>query len=80
MHDIEKSTKEQFAIRIAEISSTNNLDIIESITSFCADNLLEIEDVLHLLDKSMKDKIKVAALEKRCLKGVKQPKALDTYE
>lgn len=77
MHDIDKSTKEQFALKIAEISSKNNLDIIESITSFCEDNMLEVDDVLHLLDKSMKDKIRMVAIEKRYVLGVKPTGKLD---
>ena len=72
MHDIEKSTKEQFALKIAEIGTKNNLDIIESISSFCEDNLIEIEDIIHLLDRSMREKIKMVAIEKRYVLGIKK--------
>lgn len=77
MHDIETSTKEQFALKIAEISNNNQLDIIESIISFCEDNLLDVDDVIPLLDKSMRDKIKVVAIDKRYVLGVKKVGVLE---
>lgn len=77
MHDIDRSTKEQFAVKIIERCSKNNIDVIESIALFCEDNQLEIEDILHLLDKSMKDKIKMIAIEKRYVLGIKPTHNLD---
>ena len=71
-NDVEKSSKEQFAVRIAEISEENNTDIIESIVLFCNEAVLDVDDIVHLLDTSMRKRIALVAIEKRQVLGVKR--------
>ena len=76
MQQIEVSNKEYFASNIRTIARNNNLDLVEAITSFCEDNEYQMEDIIPLLDKNLREEIKVDAIAGRYIRGFKIPKTL----
>jgi hypothetical protein len=47
----------QFSLQIEEISSKNNLTILESIVSYCEDNMIDPSDITGLINQTLKDKL-----------------------
>lgn len=76
MNEIEVSSKEQFAATVRKIARTNKLNLIDAITSYCEDREIQMEDVLPLLDRNLKEEIRVAAIENRYVRGFKKPATL----
>ena len=76
VNEIEVNSKEQFAATMRQIARKNDLNLIDAITSYCEDNEIQMEDVLPLLDRNLKEEIRVAAIEGRYIRGVKQPSTL----
>lgn len=69
MHDID--SKEQFAMELASISRINNINIIDAITEYCERHTLDIDDIIQLLDKNLKEQIRVTAIKERYVTGMK---------
>jgi len=65
IEDFEMVNSEDFSMNLIENSINSNLDIIETIVSFCEENELSMEDVIPLLDKNIIDRIKVCGVENR---------------
>lgn len=76
MNEIVASSKEQFAANIRSIARKNKLNVIDAITSYCEDNEIQMEDVLPLLDRNLKEEIRVTAIEDRYVRGFKKPVTL----
>lgn len=76
MNEIVASSKEQFAANIRSIARKNKLNVIDAITSYCEDNEIQMEDVLPLLDRNLKEEIRVTAIEDRYVRGFKKPATL----
>ncbi len=76
MNEIEVSSKEQFAAHIRKLARNNGLDLIEAITSYCDDKQMEMEDVIPLLDKNLREEIRVAAIQGRYVRGFQKPATL----
>lgn len=73
---IEINSKELFASKIRTIARENNLDLVEAITSYCEDHALQMEDVLPLIDRSLKEEIRVAAINGNYVLGEKKHNVL----
>jgi hypothetical protein len=71
MDKVEPKNNEKFAKIILEFARVNNLNLVEALVSYCEDNEMEMEDVIKLLDKSMKKRIEVEAIENRYVVGQK---------
>jgi len=71
MKAIEVTNKEKFAATIRTIARENDLNLIESISSYCEDNEIDMEDVIPLLDKNMKAELRVCAVQHRMVPGEK---------
>lgn len=65
IEDFEMVNSEDFSMNLIENSINSDLDIIETIVSFCEENELSMEDVIPLLDKNIIDRIKVCGVENR---------------
>lgn len=61
-------TEESFFKTIANIVVENNFDYIEAIVFFCEENDLDIEEIIPLINRTMKEKIKVSAEDKGLVK------------
>lgn len=72
MNEVVASSKEQFASTIRAIARKNKLNIIDAITSYCEDREIQMEDVLPLLDRNLKEEIRSAAIEHRYVLGFKK--------
>lgn len=72
VNEIEVSSKEQFAATVRQIARKNGLNLIDAITSYCEDNEIQMEDVLPLLDRNLKEEIRVAAIDGRYVRGFKK--------
>ena len=71
MKEIEVTNKEKFASQIRAIARYNNLNLIDAITSFCEDEEIMIEDVIPLLDRNLKEEIRVTAVGLNYVRGEK---------
>ena len=69
--EIEVTNKEKFASQIRAIARYNNLNLIDAITSFCEDEEIMIEDVIPLLDRNLKEEIRVTAVGLNYVRGEK---------
>lgn len=69
--EIEVTSKERFAAQIRHIARTNRLNLIDSITSYCEDEEIMMEDVIPLLDRNLKEEIRVTAIENNYIRGEK---------
>ncbi len=76
MNEVEVNNKEQFAATVRKIARRNNLNLIDAITSYCEDNDVQMEDVIPLLDRNLKEEIRVTAVEHRYVTGIKAPAKL----
>ena len=65
-------TFESFAHIIDNISRTLNLNTLESVCHFVYINEIDMEDILPLINKSMKDKIRMAAVDDGLMKKESQ--------
>ena len=61
-------TPASFSKRIERLALDNNLTHIESCLYWCDENGLEPEDVSHLINASLRDKIRYEAEQKNFLK------------
>lgn len=71
MDEVKLSNKELFANEIHYLCRHEGLNVIEAISEFCEKRNLDMEEVLPLLDKGMKEDIRVAAIENRYVRGFK---------
>jgi len=69
--EIEVTNKEKFAAEIRYIARVNDLNLVEAITSYCEDNEIMMEDAIPLLDRNMREELKVCAIQNRMVRGVK---------
>lgn len=76
MNEIEVSSKEQFAAHIRSVARKNGLDLIEAIASYCEDKRVDMEDVIPLLDKNLREEIRVDAIDGRYVRGFSKPAKL----
>lgn len=76
MNEVQINNKEQFSAKIHKIARENGLNIIDAITSYCEDNDFLMEDIIPLLDRNMKEEIRVSAIENRYVRGFKKPATL----
>lgn len=71
MKEIEVTNKEKFAAEIRLIARRNGLNLIESITSYCEDNDIMMDDAIPLLDRNMKEELRACAIQNRMVRGIK---------
>lgn len=71
MDKVEPKNNEKFAKIILEFARVNKLNLVEALVCYSEDNEMEMEDVIKLLDKSMKKRIEVEAIENRYVVGKK---------
>ena len=76
MNEVEVNSKEQFAASLRKVARKNNLNIIDALTSYCEDRDIQMEDVLPLIDRNLKEEIRVTAIENRYVRGFKKPVTL----
>ena len=57
------SNPRQFSLHIEQIVKEKRISHMDAVLEYCKDNFLEPEDVKKLINKSLKDKIKVNATE-----------------
>ena len=48
-----------------------NLNIVDAITEFCNRNNVDMEEILPLMDKGMKEDVRVTAIKNRYVRGMK---------
>ena len=70
------NSKERFAAVIRELAEKDDLDLIEALVEWCEMNEMQVDDVLHLLDKSFTEDIKNVAIANRYVIGFAKPKTL----
>lgn len=54
-------TEEKFMTRINELVKGKGLDHMEAVIEFCDENKIDVEEVLPLIGRTLKEKIKVDA-------------------
>lgn len=59
MHDF--LTEEKFMTRIGELVKEKGLDHMEAVIEFCDENKVDVEEVLPLIGRTLKEKIRVDA-------------------
>lgn len=69
--EFEATSKEQFASEIRLLARRNGLNLIEAISSYCEDNDVDMEDVIPMLDRNMKEEIRCDAIQHRYVRGQK---------
>jgi hypothetical protein len=60
--------QESFFRIINEIVMERDVDFIEAIIEYCAANNIDVEDVVPLIDRTMKEKIKLNAMDQGLMK------------
>ena len=63
---------ERFTQEINNISRQNGLSVLDSIVLFCEEYDMDIYDVAPLLGSTIKEKIKIEAVDRRLWKVTKQ--------
>lgn len=63
---------ERFTQEINSISRQNGLSILQSISLFCEEYEMDEVDIVPLLGNTIKEKIRIEAVERRLLKGISQ--------
>lgn len=71
MNEVEITSKEKFANEIHAMCREEGIDAFEAVTEFCARNEVDMEDVIPLLDRGLREDIKVAAIRGRYVRGFK---------
>ena len=71
MQEIQVSSKEKFACMILDMARDEGLDVIEAIVAYCERNEINIEDAISMLDRNMKEQIRVDAIRGRYVRGQK---------
>jgi hypothetical protein len=46
-----------FSLHIEKIAADNRLSYMDAVLKYCQDNYLEPDDIKHLINKTLKDKI-----------------------
>lgn len=69
-------SKERFASIIKDIATTNDLNMIEAVTSYCEENDIDMSEVIPLMDRNLKEQIKLDAIKHRYVLGIKCQKEL----
>lgn len=46
-----------FSLHIEKLAVDNKLSYMDAVLKYCADNYLEPDDIKHLINKTLKDKI-----------------------
>lgn len=59
MHDF--LTEEKFMTRIQTLVKEKGLDHMEAVIQFCDENRVDVEDVIPLIGRTLKEKIRVDA-------------------
>lgn len=59
MHDF--LTEEKFMTRISELVKQKGLDHMEAVIQFCDENKIDVEDIIPLIGRTLKEKIRVDA-------------------
>lgn len=59
---------EKFTQEINNMCRINGFGVLDSITLFCEQYSMDIHDIIPLLGSTMKEKIRIEAIEKRMLK------------
>jgi hypothetical protein len=71
MDEMKLSSKEKFSIEIHHMCIKENLNIVDAITEFCNRNNVDMEEILPLMDKGMKEDVRVTAIKNRYVRGMK---------
>lgn len=71
MDEMKLSSKEKFSIEIHRMCINENLNIVDAITEFCNRNNVDMEEILPLMDKGMKEDVRVTAIKNRYVRGMK---------
>lgn len=71
MDELKLSSKEKFSNEIHRMCLNENLNIIDALTEFCSRNNVDMEEVLPLMDKGMKEDVRVMAIKNRYVRGMK---------
>lgn len=69
-------SKERFASKIRQISHESGLNLIETFVSYCEDHDLMVEDAISMIDKSLKEEMRLAAIQCNYIRGLKKIKTL----
>lgn len=67
-------TADKFSIDIERYVRDNNCNYIEGIVQYCEENELEVESIVKLISKPLKEKLKHNAAELNFLKKVTKSK------
>jgi hypothetical protein len=66
MKDLEQNSHSQtFSINILKLSIEDNINVIDAIVFYCEKNNIDMETVLPLIDQTLKERIKLCAIEER---------------
>ena len=71
MDEMKLSSKEKFSIEIHRMCVSEKLNIVDAITEFCNRNNVDMEEILPLMDKGMKEDVRVTAIKNRYVRGMK---------
>jgi len=69
-------SKENFADHIRATSKHNHISLMDSITSYCMDTEIPMENIIQMIDKSLKEEIRVEAINNRMVPSIAKIKAL----
>jgi len=69
-------SKEKFASIIQTLAEENDFNLIEAITSYSEENDIDMSELIPLLDRNLREQIKLEAIKHRYVLGIKLPKEL----
>ena len=69
-------SKEKFASIIQTLAEENDFNLIEAITSYSEENDIDMSELIPLLDRNLREQIKLEAIKHRYVLGFKLPKEL----
>jgi len=69
-------SKEKFALIINELAQENDFNLIEAIISYSEENDVDMTEIIPLLDRNLREQVKIDAIKHRYVLGFKKPKEL----